>query len=455
MSLSSAMANAVSGLNASSRGAEVVASNLANASNAAYARQELTLGTNAVGGGVAVIGVARVRDAALQGALNLAAGATAQATTRSDAASSLADLYGTPSETGSLTATYDQFESALITAQAAPEDSVRLQAVIDSAADVANQVNQISDSIQEQRLTADRAIATDVEAANDLLQQIETLNHQITALGAQNTDANALLDLRDSAVSELSEIVPVRSLSRSDTTIALMTNDGRMLLDGHAATIEFTPVRAMTSDMTVETGPLSTLTINGKASDDPLSGLSGGRLAANLWVRDTLLPDAQNQLDTLSEGLGAATALGSSGSLFEFDGTELSVAAAVNPAQGGALWRLRDGLDAASAGPVADAGYIVDTIDTLQNGIGAFGDAAFSDLFADLVSTQSANALREEAQATQFVAGQSALSEARAVEGVDSDSELQDLLLVEQSYAANARVISAVDEMMETLLGII
>jgi flagellar hook-associated protein 1 FlgK len=36
--------------------------------------------------------------------------------------------------------------------------------------------------------------------------------------------------------------------------------------------------------------------------------------------------------------------------------------------------------------------------------------------------------------------------------GVDSDAELQSLMLVEQAYAANARVLSVIDDMMKLLL---
>ena len=38
--------------------------------------------------------------------------------------------------------------------------------------------------------------------------------------------------------------------------------------------------------------------------------------------------------------------------------------------------------------------------------------------------------------------------------GVDTDQEMQKLLLIERNYAANAKVIQAVDEMLESLLRI-
>ena len=46
------------------------------------------------------------------------------------------------------------------------------------------------------------------------------------------------------------------------------------------------------------------------------------------------------------------------------------------------------------------------------------------------------------------------LSEAAARNGVDTDDEMQKLLLIEQAYAANARVMQTLDELMQHLLGI-
>lgn len=39
-------------------------------------------------------------------------------------------------------------------------------------------------------------------------------------------------------------------------------------------------------------------------------------------------------------------------------------------------------------------------------------------------------------------------------QGVDTDAEMQKLMVIEQAFAANAQVVSAADEMMQLLLGI-
>ena len=51
-------------------------------------------------------------------------------------------------------------------------------------------------------------------------------------------------------------------------------------------------------------------------------------------------------------------------------------------------------------------------------------------------------------------AQQGTLKTLEAAGGVDTDQEMQKLLLIEQSYAANARVIQTIDELMQMLLRI-
>ncbi|HQY44283.1 MAG TPA: flagellar basal body protein [Paracoccaceae bacterium] len=62
MGLSTTLANALTGLNAASRGADVVSQNIANARTPGYARREVDLAAQSLGGngaGVAVKGITR------------------------------------------------------------------------------------------------------------------------------------------------------------------------------------------------------------------------------------------------------------------------------------------------------------------------------------------------------------------------------------------------------------
>lgn len=437
MSLTSAISNALSGLGATSLAAEIVSSNLSNASNAAYAKREVSLVSN-LNGGVQVTGIQRQRDAAIQASVNAQSGQIAAAEVRTQAFSAVNAAIGTVGETGSLTTALDDMQSAIINAAAQPESNVRLEQVLYAATDLAAQFNTIGDAIQSERLAADEAIARDVETVNDVLSQIEKLNKQIVSTKANGRGAATLLDQRDAAVATLSELIPVRTLERDNGSIALVSRGGQVLLDGKAVTLEFTPVQVMDAEMTLGSGALSGISIASGDGDDISNRLLGGQIAANLQVRDSLMPQATEDLAQARQSLLDATSFDGDGLFTETNGTW-----AVNAQLTTEPWRLRDGFSATSEGYVARAGYL----DAL-----ATGSANMSDTLGDYVSAQSAQLLRAEMNETSASARYAALQEAAASEGVDSDAELQSLLMIENLYAANARVISVVDEMMDTLM---
>jgi flagellar hook-associated protein 1 FlgK len=77
-----------------------------------------------------------------------------------------------------------------------------------------------------------------------------------------------------------------------------------------------------------------------------------------------------------------------------------------------------------------------------------------SGLAADLLSRVSAERQRADVALTQSEAKQQALQALELQDGVDTDHEMQELLLIEQAYAANAKVVKAVDDMIKQLLGL-
>jgi flagellar hook-associated protein 1 FlgK len=70
------------------------------------------------------------------------------------------------------------------------------------------------------------------------------------------------------------------------------------------------------------------------------------------------------------------------------------------------------------------------------------------------VSSVATQRLANQSEAVQASSRLSALEELEAAKGVDSDQQTQMLLLIERAYAANARVIQAVEQMLDNLLEI-
>lgn len=479
MSISSALSNAMTGLRAAGRTSEIISANIANASTPSYGVRSLGLSSSQIGG-VVINGVDRNVDAGLLSELRLAEAAFANISDTSKFLTDLENTLGTPDEPNSIAARMSEFENSLIMAISRPDAPERLSIAIDSARDLATLISTTSNEIQEARSNADRSIQIQVDRLNTSLAGVKELNAQITKTVSRGGDASALFDNRQAIVDEISAIVPIRQVSRDRGQIALYSTGGAILLDGGVAEINFDAVNQVTPFMTVENGMLSGLTINGYPvrTDSQRGALSGGSLGAQFQIRDELGTKAQSQIDALARNIierfqnsavdgtlnpGDPGLFTDGGGAFDpINETGLSARLTINPLvderKGGDPWRLRDGINAASPGDVGDSRLLQNLSAALNDASipasGAFGAGAFSAM--DLVSTLTSQVAADRYKTDQVMAFSSSrfdeLTQQMLSQGVDTDQELQRLLIVEQSYAANVRLIKAADEMMQTIL---
>ncbi|MEM6637739.1 MAG: flagellar hook-associated protein FlgK [Pseudomonadota bacterium] len=488
MSLSSSLSNALSGLSAVSKAAEVVTSNVSNALTEGYGKRELELASTTVGrtgSGVRVVTVSRVVDQQLVADIRIADARVAQRQTQTDFFLAAENAIGTPDQIGSLSALMDGFESALITAGNSSESEPRLQAVVDAANAVVAKLDGVSRALQAQREQADQQIASDVAFINDGLQRLEEIGVEITRQISTGYDPSSLLDERQRLIGSISEIVPVKEIDRGRGQIALITPTGGILLDGTAAVLEFQPAGVITPDMERSAGSLSGLSINGRPVDldGALNPIGGGRLDALFQVRDELAVNEQAHVDAVARDLierfqdpavDPSLAPGDAG-LFTDAGAALSIVVPedeiglsqrlvlnplVDPAAGGSLAALRDGLSATTPRDPGDA----TVLRAMGDALAAFRTPA-SGGFSGATRTAgglSAEFLSFVATARQDSEGRLAFTSSQANElnnlllqnGVDTDEELQNLLLIEQTYAANAQVIQTIDQLLQQLLEI-
>ena len=484
MTITSALNSAMSGLRSASRASELVSNNIANALTPGYARRTLSISSSSIGntGGVQINGVTRHIDAQVIADRRLAGSEFGYRSNTSAFLNRIEDLIGTPDQAGSLASRLADFENNLITASSRPDATERLEAAALGARDLAVSINAVADGIQESRSNAERSIADQVTRLNDALQAVQKLNTSITAANARNSEISALQDQRQVLIDEISEMVPVRMVDRDHGTVALYTTGGAILLDGRAAEVGFDSANAVTPYMSVDDGSLSGLTINGySVSTSSASGrLHGGTLGAQFEIRDELAPEAQAQIDAIARDLierfqSSAvdpTLIAGQPGLFTDAGAaldptietglanRLTLNTLVDPTKGGETWRLRDGLGAAGPGLSGDATLLNALADALSQtrlpSSGSFGPAALSaaGIATGLASQLGSSRLRED-QLLSFASAQFyELTERELANGVDTDVELQNLMVIEQAYAANARVIETVDQMFDALLRI-
>ena len=89
----------------------------------------------------------------------------------------------------------------------------------------------MSDRLQSLRLDADEAIERTVDRVNTLLNDIQTLNEEISYSLATGGDATDLRDQRDESLKELTSLMDVTTFERNSGELTLYTTGGSILLD--------------------------------------------------------------------------------------------------------------------------------------------------------------------------------------------------------------------------------
>lgn len=383
MSISSALNNALSGLNVTSRMAEVVSSNLSNVMTDGYGRRGLEISAGQAGnfgGGVRAVGVTRFVDPGLLSDRRQADAALGGHDRTAAALLRVEQALGGPDDPASLNARLAAFESALITASSDPASDTRLATVASRITDLATTLRDNTATVQALRQDADAAILRDVETLNNALQQVAEFNKDIRRLTVSGNDPSALIDARQRVVDQIAEIVPVREVPRDNGAIGLRTIGGIQLLESKPATFDFVPTPTITAEMTFAGGVLSGITVDG-VPIDPANGvgrLDGGSLGAAFALRDITLVEVQDGLDgvaadliarledpandpTLAPGdIGLLTDNGAPLNLADLSGLagRIEVNPSVLPTSGGDLRLFRDGLNSAVPGPTGNAAQL-------------------------------------------------------------------------------------------------
>ncbi|MBB5517406.1 flagellar hook-associated protein FlgK [Amphiplicatus metriothermophilus] len=488
MTLSSALTNATSGLAAAQRRADVVSNNIANALTPGYARRDISVSERTVAGrgaGVAVDGETRASDPVLSRDRRAAEGALGRDRAIASARAELNGALGELDDPFNLFSRYQALETALRAFSETPESVAHQAQTLDAAKSLATTLNQLSGKAQALREDADAQIAREVGFVNAALKQVEQLNDDISKAAGSGRDVSALLDQRKKLIDEISAIIPVRELPRDQGKVDLITQEGAFLIAGTAREIQFAQTHTITADLDYAggAGALSGLSVDGIDITPGGPGglaLAQGSLAGHFAVRDEIVPAFQAQIDGLARDLierftdiDATLPAGAPGLFTDAGGPidplaekglagRIAVNAAADPDQGGALFRLRDGLGAAAPGPAADSTYARAQLDALvakralPPGVGLTGTQSAAEAAAGVATiVGSARIVAETGLAGAQARADAIIDAETAAIGVDTDAELQNLLVIEQAYAANARVIQTIQRLFDTLTEIL
>lgn len=487
MTISNALNNALTGLRANGRLADITAGNLANALTPGYGRQSVVLSsrvTGTQGTGVQVAGIQRALDPELSAARRLADGDLAERNAAFEALSRLERSIGGVGDPGSLFTRLTEFEQTLRQLGETPESAARQDAAANAARDLADTFNAVGRETVELRAQTDIAIGRAVSELNTALEDVARLNRQIQIAQAGGRTTAPLIDKREQAIDRVAQIVPVRQTIRPDGVLELYTREGIGIADIRAQRFDYTVTGVYEPGLSYGSGPLSGLTLRGidvTPGGGGIQAVRGGQLAGLFEVRDRIAPEFESQLDSLAADLatrladpavdltlapgdpGLFTDRGAAFALADTTGfaSRITLNAAADPRQGGDPAALRDGLQALVPRPASDNTIVRALQDALSAGTdaslppatpGLSGTLSLSGRMAAVVELLATDRVVAESSVSSLSTARETLATQESTRlGVDTDDELARLIQIEQAYAANAQVVQTAARMLDEL----
>lgn len=456
------LATAYSGLSAARSGIDVTGQNIANAGTTGYTRQRVTQssvpvvqtgfvhGTAALAGqGVSVDGIARLGSLTLDAGLRVATGSSAWAQTRATGLSAIEDGTNEPGKDG-LSAKLDAFWSSWGDLAAHPDDAGAASTVIASATAVASALAAGSKAVDAQWTTTRATAATQVGQLNDAAAQVADLNGRIRGTLASGGSANELIDQRDQLTQQIAGLAGGTVRANSDGTVDVLLDGNALVQGSDARTVQLAGDTRLGGSQGVRlewtTGSAGTVALGGGSIGGalsllaPASGGTGGALAEAAASYD----DVATRLATTVNAAHAqgTTPSGTTGAPF------FALAAGTGAAQGLSVVPT-DGSGLATrnaAGQLDDS--FADTLSRLGTVAGG-ADTAWATFVAGVGS--ASRTATSEATLTGL-ALTSARTQQQSGAGVDLDEENVNLLSYQHAYQGAARVLTAVDEMLDTLI---
>ncbi len=453
MRLDGVLMQAQSGLDSIGKQLSTIAQNVANAGTADYVKKTVAVTSLEAGGdgmGVRTGQPTRTLDTALQAGLYRADADLAAATVRQSALAGLDAASGGVSSGSDLASRVGALRDSYSTLLNDPSNQTQQRAVVQAAASLAQGVNGLSAALVDARQTAQDGLVDDVASANAALASVGSLSDRIIAARSANQSTADLEDKRDAAIRTVAQLTGAQALPQADGSVLLCS--GGTLLPTHAATgpLATGPLAIGPATIGADSASLPALTVSGQASP-----LAGGRIGAELALRDTELPGLQSRLEsfavTLSTGFDAAGL-----ALFTDPSGQVPTAATagyaqtmqVNPAVQSTPSSVRDGVGVAATTAGNSA-----LIQALLGSVLATGAGTVAGQATDLVANTATLAATAQTALSTAASVQSSLDgKLRSGTAVSVDSELSSMVALQNSYGANARVIQAVQAMWTQLL---
>ncbi len=429
--------------------------NISNANTKGYSRQRVDMkadlsynypGVGQIGTGVKMEAVVRIVNDYVSKQIRQENGTMERFTAKSDVIDQLEVIFNEPSTTGlnfNLGEMFDSWQEL----SKNPEMLTSKTVVVEKSKTLADTLNHMANQIDSLRDETIGQIEKNVLDFNSTIDKLDKLNRQIFNISVKGHIPNDLLDQRDVLLRDLSSLTDFKVDFDKYGRVSIKM-DGNEVLHN-------------------EKGIVSKMTANGdeiKLDNDVIS-ITSGKIKGNIEALDDI-EESKKSLDNFAKTMAEAINTVHEDEFFSGDSAGtikvnddiskdhslVNAGKLENSPEGDgsralAIARLRNTKLVFSENPSFD--YDAETMSIINDPNGVTIEGAYGNIVTIIgISKEHADNMVDN----QEVLLQQLEMHRESTSGVSIDEEISDLIKYQKAYEANARVISVLTEMLDTLI---
>ncbi|CAG8865128.1 flagellar hook-associated protein FlgK [Pseudomonas fluorescens] len=285
----------MSGLSAGHNSLVTTGNNIANVDTAGYSRQQSVQSTKGsiqygnvfIGTGTTLADVRRVYNSYLDSQLRTATSLDSEAASYNAQATPL-DATLSDTNTG-LTGVLQKFFTSMQGVSTSATDDTSRQSVLTGAQALSARFNSIAKQLNDQNTNLNGSLGDMADQVNKLSTTIATLNQKISELSTGTNQPNDLLDSRNEAVRQLSELVGTQVVERGNSYVVYIGSGQPLVVGNTTNTLQTVPSQNDPSRMALQLN-------RGSSTIDVTSVVSGGEIGGLLTYRKEVLDPSLNEL---------------------------------------------------------------------------------------------------------------------------------------------------------------
>jgi flagellar hook-associated protein 1 FlgK len=455
----SGLSTALTGLQAARRGLDVTGQNIANANTDGYTRQRVqqqSIGAPATpalwstyegaGGGVDVTDIQRLNDDFLTARVRAESATLGELTGRQSTMAAVESVFGEPGDTGVASQLADLW-SAWHDVANRPGDLAARSQLLSRTDTVADGLRAAYTKLDTQWSSTREQLTVAIDQVNTTAANVAELNQAILRSTQAGIPVNELKDKRDQLIDSLASATGAVARAGADGTVDVYLGGVALVRGAQAEQLAVTGAASM-EDLRSGNSPAPSVTWVSTGAPVVLGGATGAQVEA-LGVT---IPGYADALDTVAVALRDTVNAAHVGG-YDLDGnagTPMFSATATAKDIAGLLTdprKVAASAQAPSPTPSLD-GTNASVLADLGRAAGS-PDAVYRQLVVDVGGAAQTANRRLEIQNTVATAASAARESAQ---GVNTDEEMVNLLSYQRAYEAAARVITSIDEALDTLI---